>query len=174
MRRVEAGVLLYASVTTTEQGVVLGRVLSTHALGSRRQLAEWFEGDAQAFSSHWRSTGLKILIPESKTNKKSIRLYHAFLFFFIAIPHRFYLLNIIILPGSGLFDPIFTVNFPTEWNLSNLTRKKMFSIYNSFHSINGTFEFCIKPASKKDRPPSPFQAMTPCKPAKNFAQRCPR
>lgn len=85
-----------------------------------------------------------------------------------SIPHRFYLLNIIILPGSSLFDPIFTVNFPTEWNLSNLIKKKKFSIYNSFYSIKGTFEFCIKPASKKDRLPSPFQAMTPCKPARTL------
>lgn len=113
--------LFSASVATTEQGVVLGRVLHTHTWllaaarpsglkGMHRLLAPI--GGARA----------QDLDPELKRNKKSICLCHAFVFFNTS---GFYLLNIIILPGSSLFDPIFTVNFPTEWNLSNLIRKNV-------------------------------------------------
>lgn len=53
-------------VTTTKQGIVLGRVPATDAFGSRLQLTEWLEGDAKAFSSHGWSTRFKILIPAIK------------------------------------------------------------------------------------------------------------
>lgn len=70
-------VLFYPLVTTTKQSIVLGGVPATNAFGSRLQLTEWFEGDAKAFSSHGRSTRLKILIPAIKNKQEfhSLMLY---------------------------------------------------------------------------------------------------
>lgn len=72
----EIGVLLYPLVTTTKQGIELGRVLATDASGSRLQLTERCEGDAKAFSSHGWSPRFKILISEIK-NKLRIPLIYA-------------------------------------------------------------------------------------------------
>ena len=48
-------------------------------------------------------------------------------------PHKFCLFP--YLPGSGLFDPVFTVNFPTEWNLSNLIKKDKYSVFINSYSV---------------------------------------
>lgn len=121
------GVQFYPLVTTTKQGVVLGGVLATDTSGSRWQLTQWLEGDAKALGSHGRSARFKILIPEIK-NKNSIQ--YAAHFYSFSLPCLTHFISESYLPGSGLLDPVFTVNFPTERNLSDLIRK---GIYNSFH-----------------------------------------
>lgn len=55
--------------------------------------------------------------------------------------HTSHILSVDQLPGSGLLDPVFTVNFPTERNLSDLIRK---GVYNSFYGTEVTCEFSIK------------------------------
>lgn len=55
--------LLRPSVTPTKQGVELGRFLATDTHGSRLQLTQRIERNAEAFGSHGRCTRFHILIP---------------------------------------------------------------------------------------------------------------
>lgn len=149
------GVQCCPLVTTTKQSVVFGRGLAADAPGPRRQLAQWLEGDAKAFGSHGWSARFKILIPEIKSKNST---QHATHFYSFSLPYLTHYISSLYLPGSGLLDPVFTVNFPTERNLSNLVRK---GIYNSFYATNGTFELSIRLTRINNRSPSLFQAMVP-------------
>lgn len=63
--------LFRPSVTPTKQGVELGRFLATDTHGSRLQLTQRIERNAETFGSHGRSTRFHILIPGIKETGNS-------------------------------------------------------------------------------------------------------
>lgn len=107
--------LFRPSVTPTKQGVELGRILATDTHSSRLQLTQRVKRNAKAFGSHRRSTRFHILIPGIKETEVSWLLLRTVPFSVRGSGSH--------LPGSRLFDPVLTVNFPTEWNLCDLVRQ---------------------------------------------------
>lgn len=129
-----ASLLCRPSVTPTKQGVELGRVLATDTHGSWLQLTQRGERNTEAFGSHGRSARFHILIPGIKRQEVRSLLLHTASFSVQSTGEGH-------LPGSCLFDPVLTVNFPTERNLCNLIRKdKTFCHHNSQRGELVTFQ----------------------------------